>query len=214
MEMNMPTTTLLIDAPDGSHESTEDLSSLEKKVGTVVALSQDLDAAIAEEREQRAALLEVILRTVKPALPGLAGPIKVENCSGDAYGSGQYTKHHPKNGIWLDGTEGPTQDNPSDREGSYGGWDTYLLVDGSILDLEYYGHWSIWDNEPCTWVAKAHIFPPEKAPKYLVDEGSDHNTIDAIQAAFDKWIDGNPARRAEQARARASKLREIVGVVQ
>lgn len=143
-------------------------------------------------------------------LRSIATRVRIESYYANNANSENY---HPLKGVWLDGTKGPTREHPAEQDGKFEGWDTYLLTDGSILDLSYNGTWTVWDGMPSAWKAKAHVVAPENAARYLVDEGSDHNAIDAIQAALDAWLAGKAVKRTEQAQARAAKIRKKIAAI-
>jgi len=189
------------------------VTSLEARTNAVVQQTTELKAAIADEQEQRAALLSVVLTMIKPALPSLLSKIQIDSVH---HNDGQHqdqAKYHARRGLRLDGCgskTGPVYDE-GDRGGAIEGWDVFLLDDGSVLELHYAGSWSAYDRDTDVWtVEQERTLPADDAVGFLVGEGHDKAALEAISVALDKQVDGKAKSRIKAARERADTIRAIL----
>jgi hypothetical protein len=196
----------------GPHMKSQNLASLEAKVSAVVQQNRRLNDAIQDEREQRIALMDHVLQSIQPALPAITGRIQTHS---ERQGtSPERATYDDQRGLRLTGS-GPLRD-PPDRvngfEGAYGGFDLFLLEDGSLMEIGYGGSWTTRVGvERSTWESYAvEVTPAEQAAVHLVVERCDGEAIEAIRDALDRQLSGKTERRIGEATERAERIRAIL----
>lgn len=191
------------------------IAALETKVQAVAEQTAELADAITEERAERTAMMALVLHTIKPALSGVLANIRTSRLYDNNDMGRDRTTYHARQGLRLDGVKlegktGPVCDD-GDRGGALEGWDTFLLGDGSLLELHYSGSWSCYDCDTTTWeVSEETIVPAEEAAAYLVGESSDEAALQAISAALDQQLEGKTRAQIKEARERADWIRAVV----
>jgi len=196
----------------------ETINDLSEKAAAVAAQHEDLAAAVTEERGARAAVLQVALDAVRPALRALASRIKVSSRQshlGDVnYDQVETGTHLPERGVHLDtDAVGPGRCDARANSGAFDGSDVFLLTDGRIAWLKYSGGWSRWQGSTTTWEAAVEYSTAEEAARDLVKYDRDGDALKALHAALDAQLSGNATARSAAARERAEKLRAIATLV-
>ena len=181
---------------------------------TVAAEHEAHVAAIEAEHAAEVELLRAVIEMARPALKAIASRIKTENHWGST-GNGVYPwgeeAHYEQRGLYLDpdDTVGPGRSRRGDQNrGSYVGADRFILVDGSILELEYDGQWSQWQGETSGWTSTQAVVPLEKLSSEQI-----HDAIRAIGAALQKQADGNKTKRTAASIARATKITAMTALL-
>jgi len=180
----------------------------------VAAEHEEYAAALTAERAAEVELLRVVIETVRPALKAITSRIKTENRWGST-GNGVYPwekdEHYAQRGLYLDPDDlvGPGRERRGDQNrGSYVGSDRILLVDGSILELEYNGSWSQWQGETSGWTSTQEVVPLEKLSSEQI-----HDAIRAIGAALQNQADGNKTKRTAASIERAAKIAAVTALL-
>jgi len=198
-----------------------DIASLEANVNAVVRQTAELEAAIKSERDQRTALMALVLHTAMPAVRSLTGKIQTYMWSQTALDHWSETesdnkkaKYHPGRGLRLHGYADKAG-AVLDRTGQFTGWDTFLLEDGGLLNLKYQGGWAVGESQIAEWDCESITYiMPSDAARHLVDERSDQAAIEAINNAVSRQVSGNSKKRTEEANKRSERVKAILTLTQ
>ena len=186
-----------------------DAHEIQKKAEQVARSVREHEDAIHEERTARAKLLEAVIRAVKPALRGLGSRIATHREGRVDYGENAHaTIYHEKKGLYLsDVSPGPVEERPYRDmfSGDHGGYDLFLLTDGTLVRLDYSGTWSCWQGRCWFWDAEVATITPME----VVEMGEDEGAIHAIEKAIDRELAGKRENSTVRARKRAEQLRAV-----
>ena len=189
----------------------ENVTQIATLTNTVAAEHEAHVAALSSERAAEVELLRAVIEAVRPALKAIASRIKVSNRWGsNGVHPGEETEYCELCGLYLNPYTaiGPWRERRGSTRGSYTGTDRFLLTDGSILELQYDGHWSQWQGETSGWTSTQTVVPLEKLSSKQV-----HDAIRAIGEALQKQADGNKTKRTAASIARATKITAMTALL-
>ena len=195
-------------------ENQEIVNQIATLTNTVAAEHEAHVAAIEAEHAAEVELLRAVIEMARPALKAIASRIESSSRWGST-GNGLYPweeiEYCGRRGLFLDPdtTAGPTRERRGDQNrGSYVGTDLFLMTDGSILGMEYNGHWSQWQGETSGWTSEVQNIPLETLTSREI-----HDAIRAIGAALQKQADGHKNKRTVAALERAAKIAAVTALI-
>lgn len=184
---------------------TTTLDKIQSLSATVAADHDALVAAVGEEREAAAALLDAVVAKARPALRALASRIvKLDRTwwPDNAHQTSDET-HHDERGVRLVG-DGPEEDHPRANSGQIEGRDLYLLTDGTFAEVTWSGTWSRWQGAGSRRESDLARYPTSRA---VVDDGwRVGEIVEALAVALERHARGEARATAKAARARAERL--------
>ena len=169
---------------------------------------QEHRAAIAEEAEEGAAVLDAIRDATMPALAALCSPLPAGFSSavvedGTPPAEKKIAQREERGFVILDAFQ---RDSDADmRGGRYFGRLLTLLSTGTFAIVERSGTWSSRVGERSEWTTTLR----EVSAREVVEEFDAAEISGAIERALDAQISGAAARRTDEALQRAEKLRAI-----
>jgi hypothetical protein len=168
-------------------------------------------AALSQETQAEAALLESIIETVKPALRALSSVIKSRDYA-TAGRNGCNPVHtydtFAERGVCLVDDYDHPKDETGNR-GTLGGTRLYLLSDGRLAETTREGSWSCWQGEADQWEAEIKIISAVQAVR---DYSLKHILVE-LNTKLDEQVKGEKGKRTKAAQARAEKLAAVASLM-
>ncbi len=166
-------------------------------------------AALLAERDANTALLDEVVSVIKPALPALVSRV-ITGCV--MSGAGTTTSDAGWRGVPLLTDTGeafgkPRTDGAKDAtRGRFSGRTLYLSMDGTFIELDFTGSWSLVGGEVSQWTATAR---PLQAFA-VTDQWDVDAVLDRIAAVLRQQKLGAKDERTDAIAARAQRLQALV----
>lgn len=193
--------------------TTVDLNQLASQCAQATDIQQSVDNAHAVERAAAVIALKAIIDKVKPGLRSIAKQIKTSErvyWIGNTYTDSK-EKFHAMRGIYLgEGKPGPVRKSSGDQNrGGHSGADTFLLTDGTLLEVQYDGRWSNWQGEDSEFTSTQEFLTVEEAIASDQSDIQPENVAKLLADLFSRVINGNGPDRSKAATERAERLTAI-----
>ena len=191
--------------------TSETLATLATTAATVAAEHSAFATAVDTQNAAEAALLELIIDTVKPALRALGSRIvKLDRSTSGRNGCNPVEEkdYFDERGVCLVDAFSRQKD-ATGNEGSFGGSRLYLLTDGRLAEVDREGTWSQWQGAWSGYEATLTIVDAATAQRHY--ELAD--MIEALNTKLAEQLKGEKAKRTKAAQARASKLAAVASLM-
>jgi hypothetical protein len=185
--------------------SPEELGPKARRAGEAAA---ELAAAVAAERDAEAELLTEAIEAARTGLRAICGRRRVRDATWTTQeGTVPHAEHedYSQPARRLVGAETALEDSSRASGGRYEGNALWILVDGTLAEVTYYGQWTRWQGGRSEWQAKVEIVTPREA----MNNWELADVVEALSQALDGALKGKADVRTKAALARAAKLRAI-----
>lgn len=192
--------------------TTQNIADLAETSRRVADQHADLEAAGAEFRAEKAALLRQVLDAVRPAARAISSAVGIGMTAGTTANAVVPASWR---GLYLAG-QGPTLvdrvpvPQPETKRaswperGRHAGTRLLLRADGALVELSYAGPWSSVPGEVSRWEATAReVTPDDAVTRYRVED-----ILDAIGIAMHAQASNRP-----RIKARAAEMRSNAAVI-
>lgn len=181
------------------------LAQLAQAADQVASEHDDLEAAIAAENEQAAALLTAVVDRIRGSLRALSSRVTSSYRSWwpDTISTADQSTYFDWRGIMVWG-DGPQEDHPRANRGAIEGRGIWLCADGAWRLVEYTGHWSRWQGEGDEWESTCAMICEQD----VVRMADVNKVIGRLADALDSHL-GQRAQPTKRAIERAEKLAAI-----